>query len=270
RYGLFGRTRVDVGEAHLLHGVEVIEVSPVFLKAVRGWQRFRVIAKVILAELAGSVAEVAQEYGERGRAGLQICRTARYLRRDQPCSQRIHPRKERTTTGGAALPGEIVPVNCAFVAGPIDAGGFANHQATMINARLHPADVVTHDEQDVGLARLRADERRKRGKHRRGTSSDGGASRAPSAATHELRVLHDCPPVNLLRTCKTAPEGRCRIWLCPAGGQNPSPANPARGFAPMRRWAKDVGPSMSFAASPAIADLCNRSERADPRCVGLG
>ena len=33
--GLFGRTLVDVREAHLLHGVQVIEVTPELLEAVR-------------------------------------------------------------------------------------------------------------------------------------------------------------------------------------------------------------------------------------------
>jgi len=31
----------------------------------------------------------------------------------------------------------------------VDVGGFADRQALVINARLHPADVVAHDEQDV-------------------------------------------------------------------------------------------------------------------------
>jgi len=44
RHGLLGNSSVDVGEAHLLHRVEVIEIAPVFLEAVRGWQCLGVIA----------------------------------------------------------------------------------------------------------------------------------------------------------------------------------------------------------------------------------
>ena len=58
---LLGRGLVDVGEAHLLHCVEVIEVAPVFLEAVCRRQRRRVVAEVVLAELAGGVAEITQE-----------------------------------------------------------------------------------------------------------------------------------------------------------------------------------------------------------------
>jgi hypothetical protein len=33
----------------------------------------------------------------------------------------------------------------------VDVGCLADHQSLMVDARLHPADVVAHDEQDVRL-----------------------------------------------------------------------------------------------------------------------
>ena len=63
---------VDVGEAHPLHRVQMIEIAPEFLKAVRGRQRISVVAEVVLAELAGVVTEIEQELRERRGAGLQI------------------------------------------------------------------------------------------------------------------------------------------------------------------------------------------------------
>ena len=77
RDALHQRGLVDVDEAHALHGVEVVEVAPVFLEAVRGRQRLEMVAQVVLAELAGGVAEVEQELGERRRAGTQPRRAAR-------------------------------------------------------------------------------------------------------------------------------------------------------------------------------------------------
>ena len=68
--GLQGRGLVDVREAHTLHRVEVIQVAPELVEPVRRRQRVGVIAQVVLAELAGVVAEIAQEPGERRRAGL--------------------------------------------------------------------------------------------------------------------------------------------------------------------------------------------------------
>jgi hypothetical protein len=74
--GLHGRAFVDVGKAHLLHGVEVVEVAPIFLEAVRGRQRGGVIAEMVLAELTGVVPEINQEFRDRRRAGAQIGRAA--------------------------------------------------------------------------------------------------------------------------------------------------------------------------------------------------
>ena len=51
--------------------------------------------------------------------------------------------------------GDIVREHRAFMADAVDIRRLADHQAAMVDARLHPADVVAHDEQDVGLRRLR-------------------------------------------------------------------------------------------------------------------
>jgi hypothetical protein len=55
----------------------VIEITPVLLETVRGRQRIGMVAEMVLAELAGVVAEIDQELGERRRARSQIGWTAR-------------------------------------------------------------------------------------------------------------------------------------------------------------------------------------------------
>ena len=60
------------GGADPLHRIQVIEITPEFLEAVRGGQSVGVVAEVVLAELAGIVTEVEQELGERGSAGPQV------------------------------------------------------------------------------------------------------------------------------------------------------------------------------------------------------
>ena len=92
-----------------------------------------------------------QELGERRRAGPQIGRAAGQLRRDHARAQRIHAGEEGVAPGGAALHGDVVHEDRALVPDAVDVGRFADHQAAMVDARLHPADVVAHDEQDVGL-----------------------------------------------------------------------------------------------------------------------
>ena len=142
------------GKLTLLHRIEVIEIAPEFLEAVRGRQRVGVVAEMVLAELAGVVAEIEQELGERRRAGPQIGRAAGQLRRDHAGAQRIHAGEEGIAPRRAALLGVIVHEDRTFVADAIDVGRFADHQAAVVDARLHPADVVAHDEEDVGLLLL--------------------------------------------------------------------------------------------------------------------
>src|SRR5579872_7020308 len=65
----------------------------------------------------------------------------------------MHAGKERITPGSAALLGVVVSEDCAFVSDTINIGRIANHEAAMVDTRLKNADVIAHDEQDVGLAR---------------------------------------------------------------------------------------------------------------------
>src|SRR5271166_6481299 len=64
RNALLGRRFVDVVKAHLLHGVEVVQVAPKLLEPVRCRQGVRVVAQVVLPELASVVAEIQQELGK--------------------------------------------------------------------------------------------------------------------------------------------------------------------------------------------------------------
>jgi hypothetical protein len=45
-------------------------------------------------------------------------------------------------------------VQLCFIANAVDVRRFPDHQAAVVDARLHPADVVAHDEEDVGLLLL--------------------------------------------------------------------------------------------------------------------
>ena len=129
----------------------MIEVAPILLESVRCREGFGMVAQVVLAELASVVAEVQQELGQRRSARPQVGRTARQLRRDHARAQRIHAGEEGISSGRATLHGNVIHEDRALVPDAVDVGRFADHQTTMVNARLHPADVITHDEQDVGF-----------------------------------------------------------------------------------------------------------------------
>jgi hypothetical protein len=64
----------------------------------------------------------------------------------------MHAGEEGVAAGGAALLGEIVHEDRAVVSDAVDVGCFPHHQAAMVDAWLHPADVVAHDKDDIGLA----------------------------------------------------------------------------------------------------------------------
>jgi hypothetical protein len=73
------------------------------------------------------------------------------LRRDHARAQRVHAGEEGIAPGRTALLGVIGHEFRTFLADAIDVRRFADHQALMIDTRLHPADVIAHDEHDVGL-----------------------------------------------------------------------------------------------------------------------
>src|SRR5256886_13635414 len=109
---------------------------------------------MVLAELTSRLAQIVEERGERWCAGAQVGWAARELRRDHARAQRIHAREEGVAPGGAALLSVIGHEDRAFVRNPVDVWRFPDHQAAMIAARLHPADVIAHDEQ-IGRASCR-------------------------------------------------------------------------------------------------------------------
>src|SRR4029077_5723988 len=113
------------------------------------------IAKVILAELAGGIAQIVQELGEGRRAGRQIRNGARQLRQHHPRAVRMHSGEEGRAPGRAARLGVVSHEYAAFLRDAIYAWCFPDHQAAMIAARLHPADIIAHDEQDICFLVLR-------------------------------------------------------------------------------------------------------------------
>ena len=80
------------------------------------------------------------------------------------------PVKKALRPGGATLHGDVVHEDRALVPDAVDVGRFADHQAAVVDARLHPADVVTHDEQDVGFLLFL-------GLDQRACQADGGSRR---------------------------------------------------------------------------------------------
>jgi hypothetical protein len=110
-----------------------------------------VIAKVVLAEFSRVVAQVQQEFGERRRARQQVTGGAGQLGHDHARPQRMHAGEESRATSGAALLGIISHESRAFIREAINVRGLTDHKPLVISGDVHDADVVAHDEQDVGF-----------------------------------------------------------------------------------------------------------------------
>src|SRR5262249_59537411 len=149
---------------------------------------------VVFAELAGVVAKIKKEHGQRGRAGLKVGRTTGELRWDHASAQGIHPRKKCIAPRSATLHGEIIHEDRTLVADAVDVWRFTEHKSAVIDARLHDADVIAHDEKDVGLGLRRSRrchfllrERRSRYSYRGEAHGKRGCQNSRCASPMELR-----------------------------------------------------------------------------------
>ena len=92
-----------VGQFGLFLGVEVIEVAEEFVESVHGRQEFVAVAEVVLAELAGGVAQRLQQLGDGRVFLLQADGGARHADLREPGADRVLAGDEAGAAGGAAL-----------------------------------------------------------------------------------------------------------------------------------------------------------------------
>jgi hypothetical protein len=118
---------------------------------------------MILAELSGGVALRFQQFGYRRifvRQSLFCCRQSDF---QQSRPQRTLPGDERGAAGGAGLLSIVVGEDGALIADTIDVGRMVSHHAPVVGADVPVADVIGHDDQNIGLLRLLRHGRRARG-----------------------------------------------------------------------------------------------------------
>ena len=117
-----------VGKLRLLLGVEVVEVAEELVEAVDGGQRLVAVADVVLAELAGGVAEALHHPADRGVELAHPHRRAREADLGQAGAQAVLAGQEGGAAGGAALLAVVVEEADALLADAVDVGrGVAHH-----------------------------------------------------------------------------------------------------------------------------------------------
>ena len=99
----------------LFLGVEVVEVAEELVEAVHRRQELVLVAEVVLAELAGGVAERLEQLGDGRVFRLQADVGAGHADLGQAGADRVLAGDERGAAGGAALLGVVVGEGDAFV-----------------------------------------------------------------------------------------------------------------------------------------------------------
>ena len=92
-----------VGQLRFFLGIQVIEIAEELVEAVHGRQIFIAVAEVVLAELAGGVAERLQQLGDGRVFLLQADGGAGHADLGQAGADRILAGDEAGAAGGAAL-----------------------------------------------------------------------------------------------------------------------------------------------------------------------
>ena len=137
----------------LFLGVEVIEIAEELVEAVQRRQILVLVAEVVLAELAGGVAERLEQFGDRRIFRLQADIGAGHADLGQPGADRVLAGDERGAAGRAALLAVVVGEGHALVGDAVDVGRAVAHLAAAVVADVPPADVVAPEDEDVRFFR---------------------------------------------------------------------------------------------------------------------
>jgi hypothetical protein len=106
---------------------------------------------VILAELGGGIAQRLQQLGDGRILGTEPDRSAGDPDLAQTGAVDTLTGDERGSAGGAALLTVGVGESHPLVGDTIDVGGPVTHQAVAVATEAGDTDVVTPDDEDVGL-----------------------------------------------------------------------------------------------------------------------
>jgi hypothetical protein len=134
-----------------LFGIEVVEVAEELVEAMRRWQELVAVAEVVLAELAGHVALRFQQLRDGRVFLLQSLWRAGQTNLRQAGPEGNLASEERRAPGSTALLAVVVGEDRTFPGDAIDVRRRVANHAAAIGTHIEDADVVTEDDQDVGL-----------------------------------------------------------------------------------------------------------------------
>ena len=145
-----GRIGIPV---RIRHRVEVVQIAEELIEAVHAGKVLVQIAEMVLAELAGGVAHGLERGGNGRRLRRQADIGASLTDRGHAGANGKFASDEIGTSRCAARFGIVIGEAHALRRQPVKVRRLARHDALMIGADIEPADVVAHDEEDIGLLR---------------------------------------------------------------------------------------------------------------------
>ncbi|MNN56005.1 hypothetical protein D3C81_1709120 [compost metagenome] len=117
---------------------------------MHGGQEFVEVAQVVLAELAGGIAHVLECGGNGYRLGRNADWRAGLANGGHAGTDWQLAGYEVGAARGAAGFGIVVGEAHTFVGQGIEVGCSASHHALVVDTDIGPADVITHDDNDIG------------------------------------------------------------------------------------------------------------------------
>jgi hypothetical protein len=100
---------------------------------------------VILAKLAGGIAERLEHFGDGRIFRLEAKRGAGHAYLGEAGAERVLAGDEGGASGGTALLAVVIGEACTFVADAVDVGGTIAHLASAVEADIPPADIIAPD-----------------------------------------------------------------------------------------------------------------------------
>ena len=263
----------------LLLGVEVVEVAEELVEPVHRGQELVAVAQMVLAELAGGIAQRLERLRNRDVLEAQAEVGGRQPDLGEAGAQRRLAGDEGRPPRRAALLGIVVGEHHAFLGDAVDVGRAVAHEAQRIGADVGEADIVAEDDEDVrpsarrGHRRLRLCLRRRHAawRRKRGRGGNRGAAQQDIPAA-ERAVLGGRSTPGVTRTHGHAPvaddaaksdvTGRRIDGLCVSRGRPVAPA--VVGRAQMRAALQHLARDLDVGLAGVVA----RGLRPAPGVVG--
>src|SRR4029077_17062388 len=133
------------------HRVEVVEVAEKFVEAMQRRQELVQVAEVVLTELACSVALCFERGGDGASLGRHADISTRLADGRETCADRQLTGDEVRATRRATRFSVIVGEEHTLRRQLVEVWRFAGHDPAVVGTNVKPANVVSHDEDDVGF-----------------------------------------------------------------------------------------------------------------------